>query len=160
MITQFKIFEGITYPFEQSIDQYDNVIYTFTNKTGTKYEVTFADLLMSYQTDKKGLDETNEFDLINVFTTLASIVKDYLNRFDDEIYIDNIDTKKEQEIILKKVKNDTAKALDLSRKTQNKRTENMKIFLAAKLSKKYKIEVLDDAVNMIHVYSKTKQLEL
>ena len=151
MITQFKLFEAITYPFEQMKDKY--CIYTFTNKNGTKYYVSFQDGQMYYQTDTKGLDETNEFDIINVFTTLATIIYDYLQKYDKDVFIDNIPSKKERDVILRKVDNHTGKALNLSRAITNNRTKNMMIYLEKVLPKEYKIEVpFKTNVNMIHVY--------
>jgi len=151
MITQFKLFEATTYPFEKV--KGNNITYTFKNKNGTKYIVKFQDGQMYYQTDVMGMGETNEFDLINVFTTLAAIVYDYLQNYDNEVFIENILSKKETDRILRKVDNHKGKALSISRTITNSRTENMLIYLKKILPKEYKIEIpFTIDVNIIHVY--------
>jgi len=152
MITQFKLFEGISYPYNFK-NMNCGITYFFTNKNNTKYEVIFEDEQMYYQTIDKGYEETKEFDIINVFTTLSDIINDYLKRFNvEDLYIDNIPTNKEQNSILNKVNKNKEKALDMFRKITGKRTEIFKSFLEQKLSKKYKITIFDNNANIIHIY--------
>ena len=84
--------------------------------------------------------------------TVTTIISDYLLHYNEEdLYIDNIHSEKEQNNIKSDFPIDY---LDKSRKIVNKRTILMSEYLKKNLPKNYKFKSERLNINMLHIYKK------
>lgn len=126
--------------------------YYFTNKYGTEYILVFQDQLFMYKTKQYDLKYTNEHDSENVLNTITTIISDYLLHYnEDDLYIDNMHSDKEQN----KIKDDYPKNFfNKSHKIISKRTILMSEYLIKNLPKKYKFKPDRLSINLLHIYKK------
>ena len=149
-------------PFTYNYKKIGNEEYTFTNKHGTVYNVTFSDGLFQYSTVKYGFSYTNEKDSINVMNTLIEIIVDFLSTDEyGEVYSDNLHSGRE----IKKIKSDNIDTkeppINIGRRVKNNRTRFLEKYLKT-LPSEFGFEVDPFAgnednngnVNLIKIYRK------
>lgn len=139
------------YTFNDAEESHDAEYY-FTNKYGTEYILKFQDQLFMFETKQYKFEYTNEHDVDNVMNTITTIISEYLLHYnEDDLYIDNLHSKREAD----KIKIEfSINYFDKSRKIINKRTILMSEYLKKNLPKNYKVKPMRLNINLLHIHKK------